>query len=440
MGLIKKDNQMRIETNFHKAIVTRNLFIIATIFLLTISNEDLLFSFYFSALPFLDTVAFMIPLAISALLLLTEERIKLDIVALLLTSRIIFAFLTILKANVDIYSAGKSFVIFITALFSYLIMKNHAKNINKNSFNLIISIFFIIISIQTIAVYLNLYKEGYSYFKDFIEIPIGKSNYIATNLLIGAVYLLYTKQKSVLNYFSLTVSLIAILLTLSFGAIIAFVGVAFLNYWRNLRNNNLKKPLFFLLVICFCIGLYSYYLNYNPSPDKMLNEVNEFIATKINYLHNGNFEKLSSGRIELFKRAVDNFSKNILLGNYYGVKFREDSDFKTHNLFLEGLSSYGILGFITLVVPIFWVLNITRKNIKNNVLLLKPIYLTLLAGVIHGLIEPNFYALSFEFLWWSIAGYGVGVIKANRKIRICDDANSKNERHNSSRYGTGFIP
>ena len=116
----------------------------------------------------------------------------------------------------------------------------------------------------------------------------------------------------------------------------------------------MKKILILALIIFSLIGLYFFYLNYSYSSDKAFDGINRYISMKVNYLHEGNFERLFSGRLIIFERAIDNFTDNILLGSYYGIEFSDTSDFKTHNLFLEALSSYGILGFLTFIIPIFF--------------------------------------------------------------------------------------
>jgi O-antigen ligase len=106
------------------------------------------------------------------------------------------------------------------------------------------------------------------------------------------------------------------------------------------------------------------------------------------------------------------FTDSPLIGKFEGLHFRNRENYRAHNLFLEALSSYGILGFILLVLPLCRVLKkimaYIRRNHDNTILI--PSFLALSAGVIHGLVEPNFYSFEYEFIWWSIAGFAISKI------------------------------
>lgn len=397
-----------------KGIFVANDIIISLLFisislLLLISSKQLPFSIYVPSMPFLDTVAFFIPIIFSLLLLAINENLKFDFVSLLLFFRILFSFLTIILNKVPFYSGMKSIIIFVTAFSSYTIWRNIAKEIDINKLKHFINYFILLLSIQTISIFSLSYFESSVVLKQFIEVPIGSSNFIAANLLIGIVFLQFNFKKSKFDVSIIFLGLVSLLLTYSFGAIISLFIILFIGFNVNEKEKTLIKQLFNVsMFIGLMFFLYNFFINYSPSQDNFLNNIFRNISMKLNQLQDGNIERLFSGRITLFNNSIDNLKKNPILGSYYGIDYNEQSNVMTHNLFLEALSSFGLLGFFTLFSSLSIVMFRMFNNIKKNNLLITPLFLALLSGIIHGFIEPNFFSLSFEFIWWTIAGFGMG--------------------------------
>jgi len=402
--------------DFQTINVVPILLIIATCFLLIISSEKLPFAVFTPGLPYLDTLAFIVPLIICVLLLIRDNEVKLDLIAIMLFFRVIFSLLTFQKNNISYYLASKSFLVFTTSLMSYVIWYSIAKNIETKKFSLFIKVFASILSIQTFGIYFRNYLEFGVVFKNAIEVPIGSSNFVAANLIVCVVYLLYVSNKNRVDTFVIGLSIVSLILTLSFGAIVSLFLILIVRYYMDMKDRSVTRRLFmFSLLITAFIGLCHYYINYSPSSDNIFNDINANISIKVIYLYEGNIERLLSGRLGLYELAIENFINNPLLGSYYGVVFKGIANFKAHNLFLEALSSYGILGFITFIIPLLTALfNVNRIN-RRIVESETPFLLALLVGIIHGFVEPNFFTLSFEFIWWSIAGYAIGKYATTEK-------------------------
>jgi O-antigen ligase len=393
-------------------------FICITISLLLVSDKKIFLAISFQRFPALDTIISVSVIVIGGILL-HRKSWKIDYITVLLFSRLLFALITAISVSATLYSTIKALCVFIAALFGYYVFYNKPLDVKESEFSLLISIYLFTLSLQTIGVYLLNYINMSIVSKSLVEIPIGRSNLIATHLLICIVYLYSSKYKSILMKVSLILGFLSLIMTFSFGALISLVSlIAIKNILINKRANIKQVMSLLILVIVIIYYIFMYYPRNIYYDNGVFSNINRNIWIKINYFMDGNYERLFSDRFILYQESWSKFIDSPLLGNFDGLQFRGRDNYRAHNLFLEAFSSYGVLGFILLVFPLCRVLKKIMFNIRKrqgNPILL-PSFLALSAGVIHGLVEPNFYSLEYEFIWWSIAGFAISSIKNNIKL------------------------
>lgn len=391
-------------------------FLLLTLSILTIADGDYFFSLSLHKYPALNTIISMLIIIIGAILL-HKRSWKIDGIVILLFTRLCFAIITMLSMSNSIYSSIKAICVFITSILTYYIFMNKSKDIDSHRFTSLIAFYLFILSIQTLGIYFLNYINYSILAKNLIEIPIGRSNLIATHVLVCVVFIYYSKNRSKFQSFTLALGIITLLLTLSFGAIISLVSVVLIKVVFMYSKSGIKKMLvLFLIIIILLYLILIYFPNYSYSGDSIISNLNRNISTKIIYFLDGNYERLFSDRFVLYDEAWSKFINNPLFGSFEGLSFRNSMNFRAHNLFLEALSSYGVFGFVTLLLPliiIFKRISIYLKKDKQDIKLI-PCFLALLAGVIHGLVEPNFFSLEFEFLWWAIAGFSISNVSLKK--------------------------
>jgi O-antigen ligase len=385
-----------------------------TISLLIISDEKFPLSFSVSTFPAFDTLIPMIILSVG-IIIIYNKTFVLDWIMLILLIRIGFGIVTIIANVDDIYEGLKDVLILMTSFLSYFIFVNKAKDISSRTFLNFISLYIIILATQTIATVILIYFEYSTVVKSLVEVPIGKSNFIATHILICLLILLIKKEKSKLHIISSLLGLIALLVTFSFGAIITLIVGIYLSLmmFKGNKKSIIFKTIITLISTFLLISFYNYVSNFTYTNATVFTQFIRNLHFKIEYFQNGQYDRLFSDRFILYQEGWKNFLENPIIGSFYGVEFRGTGNWKIHNLFLEALSSYGLLGFITFTTSILISIIYITKNLKfeENDNLIKACLITLIVGIIHGLVEPNFFSLEYEFIWWSIAGYTVGYSK-----------------------------
>ncbi len=133
------------------------------------------------------------------------------------------------------------------------------------------------------------------------------------------------------------------------GLILLFIGISYIN-----NGNYLSKKVIY--VSSFCLLLFSLFY-------KDLLELAIFIADKLGVnsyaittiliiLSNTSDNQVYDTRFYIWKNAITTFENNPILGCGIGY-FSSHNDGYEHNLFLEVLNAWGIVGFIILAVVIY---------------------------------------------------------------------------------------
>lgn len=343
-----------------------------------------------------------------------SNKAKLDIISLFLIGRILISIPTILTYGNSFGQILKGITTLVLAFLGYFICSNYKPLIYK--IKDIICVYSLIISIQVILTYLlNFIKFG-SILKSTLEISIGESNYIAANLIVCLFYLLYRHKKNKKEYLAIIASGIALIMTMSFGVIVSFIVVNLIYLLMVDRDKLFKFIVYGFIFIIISSIIITLIRN---KPNIYLTPFVEYLDNKILAIQNGDIRALTSGRNLLYEYSWQKFLKNPLLGQFkFDAGDSIYSTFRSHNLILESLIQFGIIGSIFFFIPLMHILSKNIKSIyraKNKEI--KIVFLAILAGLIHGMVEPNFFALEFEFLWWSLAGISVAKIRLDNKIR-----------------------
>ena len=218
------------------------------------------------------------------------------------------------------------------------------------------------------------------------------------------VFLLFravTTAERIVLIFSLSM----LILTLSFGAflgLLAAVLVWFVGRYR--QNKRVYSALLVLLVVLILI------LAVNIGRIGILSSLLKEIRERIEMAAKGDFEGVTSSRFSLYRYSLTTISKHPIFGAivnsndaYTAVEYTEHQFERTHNVLLESLLLYGIVGTAINFAIFSSVIRQGREAIRR-----RPgrriFFLVLFIALLHGLLEPNFFTLNFELFIWAVLG------------------------------------
>lgn len=284
-----------------------------------------------------------------------------------------------------------------------------------------IAIFALLLSFQTIAICLDLYLTTGSLSKGLIITSVGGSNFIAAHLIVCFIFLLLSRKQLRLPYFlfCIIITFIAIILTISFGAIITLLIVLSLIAIFQSKPGSMQ-PLLFILGI-FGVIIFLLYVIFLGTT--LINSENTIIVNfmmKIQYFIDGNYTRLFSSRDIIYRQSIDTILERPIFG-YDGFLIYKGVETRTHNWILDILISKGIVGAVIFIIMMGYSL---RKIHHSSILKpeLTPIKYALFTGLIHGMVEPNLFSRTFDFLWWVLIGIAIGeIMKMNQVDLIIND-------------------
>lgn len=110
---------------------------------------------------------------------------------------------------------------------------------------------------------------------------------------------------------------------------------------------------------------------------------------------------LSSSRLDIYAHEYNRFLDHPLFGN--GMVFNNETSVSgAHNLVIELLVQSGIVGLLLYVVPLLIVLRHAAKNMDQEGM--SGWLLFLIAILLHGMVEVNFFNYSTDLLFWTACG------------------------------------
>src|SRR5579864_2028167 len=261
--------------------------------------------------------------------------------------------------------------------------------------------------IVTLAPYYSALRGGVSSIsaiKDALVTPMGRSNYVASYLLLLlplGIVLFYRSSLSyrkILSGVSLLFGAAGFFVTFSRAAFLSLLLAVLMSIpLMRSAGLRLRHSAFLLVFVAFTLIVFS----------QQVVLAYEFLGDK--------FVAGDESRVELWKKAVDAFRQNPVLGvgpgqfvNYTHETDAENSKLGAHNTYLQILAEDGILGSIPIFASMFLVLLRSYVAAKSS---LEPkqvaIWVGLFAGMIHNAFESTFWSQHFQALFWLLSAVSV---------------------------------
>lgn len=369
-------------------------------------------------LPFPGILIFIICILLHCLIN-NFPTIKIGTVSCLLGLRYFLFFINAICLSVNFEIITEQLVTTFISILIFECFRNLSKN-NAAIIKTVLLIFSFITSVQLIVGYVGDFFSD----KNDVAAGIGNSNYAATFLLLSVSFLLFINTKWYEKLIIL-VDVISLALTQSFGAYIAVIVVFVIYLFKKLNWRLLKSWLILFLLIITIAVIFYYFINTSVG-----SEVYEKLSQKLTFLLMGDWKNFGSSRLELYEFSWNNIKDNFLFGTI--VNFDSSlsetytfQNFRTHNVVLESLLLYGFIGTIlNLAICVVLINKVLKRNKDVKIF---PYIISLVAVLIHGMVEPNFFTMHFEpFVWMIIGGLMSEVEKKSKNIQF----NSNVKRNN----------
>ncbi len=346
---------------------------------------------------------------------------NIDITVILLLAFLVVALIPhLFQSNLEYFWGNYASLISAFVIYAIIGSFKYSNALVRN-----ICIFFTAyIAILTLQL-LNLYISTGGYvLKLNIDLPYGKSNSLASPLLLSYLFWLYFEKNSYagsplrwkfLRRLNLFVSLGGLLLTQSLAAILVAILLTF-PYLRRLRFFKAALvPVLVLVLLFIFIPTYkdrTFVLRTLKlgSPDQI-----RLIQTQ---QQSPQFD-LTHGRLGVYAQALKNFSISPIIGRGLGNLedfndlFQESKMFRSHNLILDILGQTGIFGFLLyfclllLILQKLWTRKILSEKNKLGHPIFPAIFYASLGVLIHSLFEPNFLSFNFDSLIWVFLAFSI---------------------------------
>lgn len=264
------------------------------------------------------------------------------------------------------------------------------------------------LALQTLAAAGSLLIQTGGIAKIELATAVGKSNFIASHLLICLILLTFWRSmvRPWVRWCATGLVAVAFLLTSSFGAIVVFVAVAAVALTQKGAPKRVAGGIAVLVGIFGVLYVVSQFLGASGQVSEVLSIPLDRFDRKLGYWSSGNVERLTAGRDGLYEIALEQINDAPWFGSVTLIEFG-GQETRTHNWVLDALVGRGMIGLVAFVGAVVAAVAPVWKQARDD-WWLKVTLLGLLAGLMHGMAEPNFFARNFDFLWWTLAGAAVG--------------------------------
>lgn len=342
--------------------------------------------------PFISLKVSIVMFAVTMfglLLVVTNKKIKLDTILLILLVRLLLYFIPMIYMK-ESFALGTALAVF-QCFIVYFIGLN--LKIDFSGYIKILILVSLFIICEEVYVLIN---RGITIFspslKYYMVLPLGRYNYITCFLL--PIYFLvdsYYKSKRakvvLLKLAYMLLILFGILATGSKLSLLIFVGYIFMKSIRMIKKNFILAFLGVSFIIVFLIANGSMFSKYFTT------------AT-------------FAPRLNVYYEGIHLFLKHPILGRG-AVPYQIYDAVSAHNFILEALIQTGIIGAILYLAVLILVIKIFR-SIKDKKL--KRVSLTFLIGVlVQGLAEPALFGLCFDTFFWLCIGFLVGQSRKSQR-------------------------
>lgn len=392
-------------------------FLIANIFVfLLISNKELLIPIYIQKS---STIASILILGISIIPVILNRKFYFDLISLILFIRVFIYLIPLLYTN-NFEGYLGNYVSVIVSFSAYFIASQKIYQNPKSLIKLINYLFLILlstISLQVIYMFLALNKQfgelSINFFKLYLAIPLGSSNYIACMILPLLIYVFYSDIVKKFKISAIIISLFAILIIQSKNAIfilVIFFAFRFLKHFiikiRNYITAENKNFIFVISIFVLTVLIYFIYLLFS------------YLLVKLNMglVYNGDsiyksLNALSSGRLDVYLDELNRWTMNIYLGNGLGYNVGQ---LKAHNWIIDLLVQSGVIGLTLFIIALYsW--NKRIHSMLNVNYVLRSIYFSVIIILIQGLAEVSIFTISIDTILWFMIGFSISITNYEKK-------------------------
>lgn len=361
------------------------------------NNENIIFNIQ---VPFNSLVIYPIIMVWGTinLVLFKSGEFVIDNAFLLLLLRIPLLLLPLFYTT-EFGSYPSKFMVVLVAPYSYIISKNMYKYKLNEYLTHIIVLMNTIIFIQIICSTIIFFQHGLPLWmiKSYIAIPIGKSNYIASILIVCFFYAYINIKNKWIKMISLLMTMISLLLTLSYGGIVSVLLGIILDFMMTKENRG--KKVLYLLMLSLCISGSILTID-NISPNLLDRYLMKFDES-------ADFNQVGNGRMEIFEYNADKFLSNPILGSGLGLPPGDEESLgrmRPHNIVLEALVNGGVINLLLYFGAIYLVLNAIYIKVNQD-RQCKAVFIIIFAIIVHGMVEVNLFTVVFDFFFWMIMGF-----------------------------------
>lgn len=369
------------------------------------NNNNVIFNIQ---VPFNSLIIYPIIMAwgVINLILFKSDKLMIDNVFILLLLRIPLLLLPLFYTT-EFGSYASKIMVVLVAPYSYIISKNMDRYKLNEYLSKIIILINTIIFIQIICSTIIFLQNGLPLWmiKSYIAIPIGKSNYIASILILCFFYTYINLKNKFVKIISLSMTIISLLLTLSYGGIVAVLLGIILDFIMTRENRG--KKILYLLMLSLCISGFTLTID-NIFPNLLDRYLMKFSES-------ADFNQVSNGRAEIFEYNLDKFFSNPILGSGLGLPVGEEESLermRPHNIILEALVNGGVINLFLYFGAIYFVINKLYININRD-RQCKAVFIIMFSILIHGMVEVNLFTAAFDFFFWMILGFNSAYCRYN---------------------------
>ena len=263
-------------------------------------------------------------------------------------------------------------------------------------------------SISLLGAYQSIRYDNYdslSHLKDEIEIAMGRSNYVASILILlvplaagGAC--LYRGARRLVFVVCAMLMCAGLLATMSRGAILAIVGATLLSFpFLRRAGIKLKHLAIALILLGAAVALV---------PMELFETNIAFFAYRL--------ENPDYTRMEIMKASWQAFLENPVLGVGPGQlgnaidhhlvvpTIASGGQYNGHNLVIDSLAEMGLpagLALLAMVGTVLW--RAWRSVVTHSTAFNVAVWVALLAAVLHNMVEASFEGPQYQVVFWAVA-------------------------------------
>lgn len=397
-------------------------FLIFSIFFITVFTSSSNFSseelnqiairvFYFNIPINKDFIIEVIILIIAICIIIYKKfKIKVDIISSLLFIRLIFSIIPLLYKEAPSFIGN--FMIQIIDLMSYLIAINYLGSQEKFLKIFRISAFIIAIQVIFTAIFnMSIVPYKSMSYKSFMLIPFGGSNFIGTiilPILSAEIISLNYKKNKIENSIYILVLTIGILLTKSRTCMILLSAVYIVAFAKFFSKDGKYNKLIAILITITLIIIGFIFIN-----DSLILYLKNIFSGFSSIVESGGFlNRITSGRIDLYKEYIGKFIHSPVWGNgcIYDLGIS-----RSHNLIIDILYQSGIVGILFLIMIVYYY-KIKTKKYKDDINI-RYMKIVLFIFFINSMSEISILnSVIIDYIVFSILGYSIYYKNNNNEI------------------------